>query len=98
MSASFIMTKRKTQKPKNPDQAEATAPFPTPRRSIPVVKAARTIYDDRTQILNQLEGNEGEIEYHEGVLHRLRLENKTIRSDLTRINLAITRQLELDGE
>ena len=91
--------------------AQSLGSPPKPRRSIPIaevhkmidhevsrVKASRTIYDDRLAILNQLESNEGEIEYHEDVLHRLRLQSKTIRSELASVNLAITRQLELDGE
>ena len=82
-----------------------------PRRSIPVaevhemiehevsrIKASRTIYDDRLAILNQLEDNERDLEYLRARLHECQISNKQIRNDLARVNLAITRQLELDGE
>lgn len=81
------------------------------RRSIPVneveqivdravkdVKASLTIYDDRLEVLQSLERNEAHIEDLENMLHQAKLSNKRIRSDLASINLAITRQLELDGE
>lgn len=105
------MPKRKTQKPKqlSPDSDPACC-IPTPRRSIPVaevndiierevnrVKAARTVYDDRVAILNQLADNESYLGNLQDRLHMAQISNKQIRSDLTRINLAITRQLELDG-
>jgi len=112
MSAFFIMPKRKTHKPRN-ISTDCNPVCDTPvqsRRSIPVaevneiiqrevarVKAEATIYDDRARILEQLESNEGEIAYLESRLHGVRLQNKTIRNDLTQVNLAITRQLELDG-
>lgn len=80
-----------------------------PRRSIPVaeveeivnrevnrVKAELTIYDARSTILERLEDNEAEMEYLEGRLHQLQLDDKSIRSELKQINLSITRQLELD--
>lgn len=81
------------------------------RRSIPVaevnqivdqavrqVKASRTIYDDRLESLRSIERNEAHIADLENMLHEAQLTNKRIRSDLAQINLAITRQLELDGE
>lgn len=98
------MAKRKTNKPTD----ERTIPQ---RRSIPVkeveqivdraicdVKASLTIYDDRLEVLRSLEKNEAHIEDLENMLHQARLNNKRIRSDLAQINLAIKRQLELDGE
>ena len=98
------MAKRKTNKPTN----ERTIPK---RRSIPVneveqivdravkdVKASLTIYDDRLEVLQSLERNEAHIEDLENMLHQAKLTNKRIRSDLASINLAITRQLELDGQ
>lgn len=98
------MAKRKTNKPID----ERTIPQ---RRSIPVkeveqivdraikdVKASLTIYDDRLEVLQSLERNEAHIEDLENMLHQAKLNNKRIRSDLASINLAITRQLELDGE
>ena len=82
-----------------------------PRRSIPVaevnqmiehaerqIKASRTIYDDRLEVLGSLEQNEAHIEDLENRLHHARLNNKRICSNLAQINLAITRQLELDGQ
>ena len=84
-------------------------PAAPPRRSIPVaeveeivnrevnrVKAELTIYDVRSTILERLEDNEAEMEYLEGRLHQLQLDDKSIRSELKQINLSITRQLELD--
>ena len=98
------MTKRKTNKPTD----ERTIPQ---RRSIPVneveqivdraikdVKASLTIYDDRLEVLQSLERNKAHIEDLENMLHQAKLNNKRIRADLASINLAITRQLELDGE
>lgn len=98
------MAKRKTNKPID----ERTIPQ---RRSIPVkeveqivdraikdVKDSLTIYDDRLEVLQSLERNEAHIEDLENMLHQAKLNNKRIRSDLASINLAITRQLELDGE
>lgn len=82
-----------------------------PRRSIPVseveeiikrevnrVKASRTIYDDRLAIIANLQDNESFLESLEARLHEAKLANKSIRSELAQINLAITRQMELDGE
>lgn len=101
---------KKTAFSQNGAAAQCCDPLPTPRRSIPVaevneiiqrevarVKAEATIYDDRARILEQLKGNEGDIAYLESRLHGIRLQNKTIRNDLAQVNLAITRQLELDG-
>ena len=98
------MPKRKTNKPTD----ERTIPQ---RRSIPVkeveqivdraikdIKASLTIYDDRLEVLQSLERNEAHIEDLNSMLHQAKLNNKRIRSDLAQINLAITRQLELDGE
>lgn len=80
-----------------------------PRRSIPVaevhkmidhevsrIKASQTIYDDRLAILNQLEDNESYLESLRARLHECQISNKQIRNELTRVNLAITRQMELD--
>lgn len=105
------MAKRKTKAPKVYCNIEACDPTDKPRRSIPVeevrqiienevnrVKAARTIYDDRLAILSQLEDNENHLESLQASLHNAQIQNKQIRNDLTRVNLAITRQLELDGE
>lgn len=98
------MPKRKTNKPT--DQQASLQ-----RRSIPVkdveqlidrairdVKSSLTIYDDRLEVLRSLERNEAHIKDLESMLHQARLNNKRIRSDLAQINLAIQRQLELDGE
>lgn len=110
MKSKANTSKRKTQ-PVDQGADKAYDPSAKPRRSIPVgevnqmihraierVKAERTIYDDRSTILERLESNEGEAEYLEARLHQLRLDSKAIRADLARVNLAITRQLELDGE
>lgn len=82
-----------------------------PRRSIPIaevhkmidhevsrVKASQTIYDDRLAILHQLEDNESYLESLQARIHECQISNKQIRNDLARVNLAITRQMELDGE
>lgn len=98
------MPKRKTNKPID----QRTIPQ---RRSIPVkdveqlvdrairdVKASLTIYDDRLEVLRSLERNEAHIEDLNSMLHQAKLNNKSIRANLAQINLAIQRQLELDGE
>jgi len=85
--------------------------LPTPRRSIPIaevdaiverevarVKSERTIFDERLEILKQLEETEGELQYLHDREHAVLLRNKQLSSDLSRINLAIRRQMELDGE
>lgn len=85
--------------------------LPTPRRSIPVaevhgiierevarVKSELTIFDDRVAVLRRLQENEADLEHLQRRLHETMIQNKQIRSDLSRINLAITRQMELDGE
>jgi hypothetical protein len=101
------MAKRKTQKP----QVAGCDPEARPRRSIPVeevnrivehavreVKSQRTIYDDRLALLDCLNHNEQQINDYEDLLHRTKLRNKELRLDLAQVNLAITRQMELDGE
>ena len=90
---------------------EACDPTNKPRRSIPVaevnrmidhevsrVKASQTIYDDRLAIIANLQDNESSLEFFEVRLHEAKLANKSIRSELARVNLAIARQMELDGE
>lgn len=82
-----------------------------PRRSIPIeevnrrveqavreVKASRTIYDDRVDLLDRLRDNELRIRDLESSIHHARLRNKELRIGLDRTNLAITRQMELDVE
>lgn len=96
---------------RNSNQHQACDLQTKSRRSIPVnevdqivdhavknVKASLTIYDDRLGVLQSLERNEAHIEDLENMLHQAKLNNKRIRSDLASINLAITRQLELDEE
>lgn len=110
MSAFSFMPKRKTNKPKV-QSCMIKEQHIHKRRSIPVseveqivdhaikdVKVSLTIYDDRLEILQSLERNEAHIEDLENMLHQAKLNNKRIRSDLAQVNLAITRQLELDGE
>lgn len=105
------MAKRKINKPKVCCNVEACDITDKPRRSIPIseveeiikrevnrVEAARTIYDDRLAILNQLEDNESYLGSLQARLHHAQIQNKQIRNDLARVNLAITRQMELDGE
>jgi len=62
------------------------------------VKASQTIYDDRLAIIANLQDNESFLESLEARLHETKLANKSIRSELAQVNLAITRQMELDGE
>jgi len=101
------MAKRKTQKP----QVAGCDPEARPRRSIPVeevnriiehavreVKSQRTIYDDRLALLDRLNHNEQQINSYEDLLHGAKLRNKELRLELAQTNLAITRQMELDGE
>lgn len=104
------MAKRKTNKPKVHSYMAEEQTIPK-RRSIPVkeveqlidrairdVKSSLTIYDDRLEVLRSLERNEAHIEDLENTLHSARLNNKRIRADLTQINLAIQRQIELDDQ
>lgn len=85
--------------------------LPNPRRSILVaeansiidrevarVKSELTIFDDRLAIIRQVEETESELEYLNTRTHDAQIRNKQLRSDLSRINLAIKRQMELDGE
>jgi len=85
--------------------------MPTPRRSIPVaevddiiqreiarVKSELTIFDERLAIIRQVKETESDLEYFNTRTHDAQIRNKQLRSDLTRINLAIKRQMELDGE
>jgi len=98
------MAKRKTHRPQIAEGEE-------PRRSITVeevnriveravreVKASRTIYDDRVDLLDRLKHNEDQIREYEECLHHTRLRNKALRIELDKTNLAITRQMELDVE
>jgi len=85
--------------------------LPTPRRSIPAaevdgiierevarVKSGLTIFDERLAIIRRVEETEADLEYLNTRVHETQIQNKQLRSDLTRINLAIKRQMELDGE
>ena len=85
--------------------------LPTPRRSIPAaevngiierevarVKSGLTIFDDRLAIIRQVKETESDLEYFNARTHDAQIQNKQLRSDLSRINLAIKRQMELDGE
>jgi len=85
--------------------------MPTPRRSIPVaevdgiiqreiarVKSELTIFDERLAIIRQVKETESDLEYFNARTHDVQIRNKQLRSDLSRINLAIKRQMELDGE
>ncbi len=82
-----------------------------PRRSIPVaevndiierevarVKSELTIFDERLAIIRRVEETEADLEYLNARIHETQIQNKQLCSDLSRINLAITRQMELDGE
>ena len=108
MAKRKLTTKQIAQKTSEALQASTGS---KPRRSIPIaevnkmiehevrqVKASRTIYDDRLETLHSLEQNEAHIEDLENMLHHARLNNKRIRAELAQVNLAITRQLELDGQ
>jgi len=85
--------------------------LPTPRRSIPVaevndiierevarVKSELTIFDERLAIIRRVEETEADLEYLNARTHETQIQNKQLRSDLSRINLAIQRQMELDGK
>ena len=111
LSAFFIMAKRKTNKPQVKAGMEACDAAFKPRRSIPVeqvdgiierevarVKSELTIFDERLAIIRQVEETEADLEYLNTRTHETQIQNKQLRSDLTRINLAIQRQMELDGE
>ncbi len=113
MKSKANTSKRKPQ-PANQLRGEVVGACDTsakPRRSIPIaevhkivqreienVKSKLTIYDDRLAVLAQLEVNESDLEYLNARVHETQIQNKQLRADLARVNLAITRQLELDGE
>lgn len=67
-------------------------------REVAHVKSKLTIFDDRVAVLRQLQENEADLEHLQERLHETLIQNKQIRSDLSRVNLAIRRQMELDGE
>lgn len=105
------MAKRKTQNVKSEVELNSVVSGVKPRRSIPIeevnrrveqavreVKASRTIYDDRVDLLDRLRDNELRIRDLESSIHHARLLNKELRIELDRTNLAITRQMELDVE
>lgn len=68
------------------------------QREVNRVKSQLTIYDDRLAVLAELEMNESELEYLNACVHDTQIRNKQLRSDLARVNLAIKRQMELDGQ
>lgn len=86
------MTKRKTDKPKytesQVDQLIAKA------RS--EVKASRTLYDDRNDLLEAIENATDCLELHEQCVHNAKLNLQDLRQQLARTNLAIKRELDLN--
>ena len=79
-----------------------------PRRSIPVaevdemiqqevnrVKSSRTIFDDRNDILAELDRVKSEFEYHDNLAHHFQKQIQTGQAHLKEINTAIKRELEL---
>jgi hypothetical protein len=81
-----------------------------PRRSIPVkevnemierevsrVKSERTIYDDRNNLIHEINELEREVEHHEACLHRLEKNLISLKLNLNKTNTAIARELDLDS-
>jgi hypothetical protein len=79
-----------------------------PRRSIPLaevqkmieaevrrVKSQRTIFDDRNDILAELDRVKSELEYHDNLVHHYQKPLQAAQSHLKEINTAIKRELEL---
>ena len=83
---------------------------PKPRRSIPVkevdemidravarVKSERTIYDDRSSLIEAINDTEQDIEMHETCLHNLEKNLISLKLQLNKTNIAIKRELDLDS-
>lgn len=81
-----------------------------PRRSIPIaevnqmierevarVKSEKTIYDDRNDILSQIDAVTRDIEYYEEQLFNTNKRKLSLQQDLREINIAIHRELELES-
>jgi hypothetical protein len=84
--------------------------LPKPRRSIPLtevnqmierevsrVKSEKTIYDDRNDILSQIDAATRDIEYYEEQLFTINKRKLSLQQDLRETNIAISRELELDA-
>ena len=67
-------------------------------REVSRAKAARTIYDDRAELLERISGTEYELDHYEKVVHQVKLTIQCQKKELAQINLAITRELELDAQ
>lgn len=86
------MAKRKTDKPKYTESqveqlmAEARSE----------VKASRTLYDDRNELLEAIEDATDCLEHHEQCVHNAKLNLQDLRQQLARTNLAIRRELDLN--
>lgn len=59
-------------------------------------EADKTIYNDRLDILNQIDCATRDIEYYEQQVHNLNCRKLQLQQELNRINTAITRELDLD--
>lgn len=104
-----MKTKPKTKaKPANKISDEACDTSSKLRRSIPVaevdemiqreinrVKSQRTIFDDRNDILAELDRVKSELEYHDNLVHHYQKQLQTAQAHLKEINTAIKRELEL---
>lgn len=103
-----MKTKPKTKaKPASKIVAE-TPTTCKPRRSIPVaevdkmieaevrrVKSQRTIFDDRNELLDELNRVKGELEYHDNLVFHCQKQLQIVQEQLNEINTAIRRELDL---
>lgn len=103
------MAKHKSTKKAKPCNHDAEEPASVPSISIEEankmiehatrkVKASRTLYDDRVDLLDRLKDNESRIRELEDDIHHEKLRNKGLRIELDQTNRAIIRQMELDVE
>jgi len=66
-------------------------------REVARVKSEKTIYDDRNDILSQIDAVTRDIEYYEGQLFTINKRKLALQQDLRETNIAISRELELDA-
>jgi hypothetical protein len=93
-----------------PRSTDCVATPTKPRRSIPIaevnqmidrevarVKSEKTIYDDRNDILSQIDATTRDIEYYEEQLFNINKRKLSLQQDLRETDIAIHRELELDS-
>lgn len=100
--------KKRAVKSSNDNFCDSAIPTSPQRRSIPVaevdkmieaevrrIKSQRTIFDDRNELLDELNRVKGELEYHDNLVFHYQKELQTVQAQLNEINTAIKRELDL---